>query len=384
MQRQISSEQPDAVVNTGQAPVDLTTNVAIIGGGSAGACCALALRQCGVEKITLIEASSFDQFRIGESIPPETKPLLLKLGIWQAFLAEQHQPCYGSRSWWGDDRRGYNDSLLNPRGHGWHLDRVKFNLFLAKQGQKAQVSLLTHHHFCTAAALPNGGYRLKILHDNQACYVHADFVVDASGAKCYFAKAQGSHKQFSSPLLCSARLYHIIDGNHPLTGLTQLEAVPSGWWYAAKLPHNKLIISHTTDHGTFRKLQLKNIKRWNDELMRSTNMKVLVDGTRPLDIKPRIYSAPSFVLDTLTGKDWLAIGDAASSYDPLMSQGIIKSMSDGLSAAPCIAHYLQKRESGALEDFQSNVKTRHQQYRQMRDFFYSQESRFKDQSYSEQ
>lgn len=381
MRPSIWSEQLDACDEAANIPTDLTTQVAIIGGGSAGACCALALRQCGVKQVTIIEASGFDQFRIGESIPPESKQLMLKFGIWQAFLAEQHLPCYGSRSWWGDESRGYNDSLLNPLGHGWHLDRAKFNLFLAEQARNAQVTLLLRYHFCTTSALPNGGYRLKLRHKNRICYIDADFVVDASGARCHFAKSQGSRKQFSSPLICSSCLYQITDDNHPLTGLTHLEAVASGWWYSARLPNDKLLISHMTDSDTFRRLRLKNIEHWNNELLQSANTQLLVDGTKPFELKPRIYNAPSFVLDKVVGEDWLAIGDAASSYDPITSQGIFKSMNDGMSVAPRIASYLQEKDFGLFEEYQSIVTEHHQQYRQMRDYFYMQEGRFKKQSF---
>lgn len=357
------------------------TQVAIIGGGSAGACCALALRQCGVKHITVIESSCYDQFRIGESIPPESKPLMLQLGIWQAFLNEQHEPCYGSRSWWGDERRGYNDSLLNPLGHGWHLDRVKFNRFLALQTEAAQVSLLTGYQFCSAEHKSNGGYTMQLLHGKHSHVLTADFVIDASGAKGVFAKSQGSHKLFSSPLVCSSRLFEITDSCHPLSGLTHLEAVDTGWWYAARLPHNKLLLSHNTDGDTFKNLRMKNSQYWEAELQRSSNTYQFIEGCHPLDDNPVIYSTPSFVLDKMIGTHWLSIGDAASCYDTITSQGIIKSMSDGVSVANEVARYLQNKDYSVLERYQSYISQRHQQYRHMRDYYYRQEGRFKNNSF---
>jgi len=381
MHPQIPNQHSTAQPGTHNSRTELAVQVAIIGGGSAGACCALALRHCGVSKITVIEASNYDQFRIGESIPPESKQLMLKLGIWHAFLAENHEPCYGSYSWWGDERRGYNDSLLNPLGHGWHLDRVKFNLFLAQQAQAAQVNLLSGYKYCHAASKADGGYRLKLVSDSHTSYLNADFVIDATGSKGYFAKSQGSRNQFSAPLLCSSQLYEILDDNHPLTGLTHLEAVASGWWYAARLPYNKMIISHNTDSATFRKLHLNNQACWHDELQRATNTRLLIERAKPLDIKPGVYSAPSFVLDKMIGEHWLAVGDAASSYDTVTSQGIIKSMRDGIWVAQCVADYLQNKDYAVLEHYQSVVRAQHHQYRQMRDYFYLQERRFTDQSF---
>ncbi len=365
-------------VTEAQDKQEFNTQIAIIGGGSAGACCALALRQQGFNRVTLIESSAYDQFRIGESIPPESKHILSQLGIWNEFLAQQHQPCYGSCSWWGDERRGYNDSLLNPHGHGWHLNRVKFNQFLADQARNKQVELLTDCQFLTALPSNRKSQRLELKLRGQLHYLNADFVVDASGAKGLFAKSQGSQKIFSTPLICSSRRYQIIDKNHPLTGLTYLEAVDSGWWYAARLPEQQLLISHTTDNETFRQRGLKNEPNWTQELLRSPNTCQLLKGSQAVDPKPVIYSAPSFVLDKMTGENWLAIGDAASSFDPVTSQGIIKSMSDGVLAASCVADYLGKGVDAALGAYQAIVGQRHQQYRQLRQYYYRLETRFAD------
>jgi 2-polyprenyl-6-methoxyphenol hydroxylase-like FAD-dependent oxidoreductase len=370
-----------AFMTSAHHTIECSTAVAIIGGGPAGSCCALALRQCGIEHVTIVEASGLDQFRIGETLSPESRQLLNKLGIWREFLAEGHQPCYGSCSWWGDQRRGYNDSLLNPLGHGWHLDRVKFNMFLARQAQKAQAGLLVHHRFQRAIPAPHGGFRLELRHGDRPVRLSADFVIDASGTKAQFAKSQGGVRQFSSPLICSSRAYHILDDGHPLTGLTHLEAVASGWWYAARLPHNKLILSHTTDSETFRKLDLKSTRHWDQELSRAANTRGLIERARPLTHEPEIHGAPSFVLDRMFGDDWLAIGDAASSYDPITSQGLLKSMSDGIVAAQCVAGYLRERDIGLLKEFQSMVRERHRCYRQVRDYFYLQETRFTDQTF---
>lgn len=112
------TDSPGAV-----APSRQRYRVAIIGGGLAGCACALALAQHGVYDVLVIEAGDYAQFRIGESIPPEANRLFQALGIAQEFFAEAHAPCHGSCSWWGSDKRGYNDALLHPLGHGWHLER---------------------------------------------------------------------------------------------------------------------------------------------------------------------------------------------------------------------------------------------------------------------
>ena len=92
---------------------------------------ALTLAGQGVEKVLVVESSAYEQPRIGESIPPDSRHLFAELGLLEAFLAEGHEPCLGSCSSWGADELGYNDFLFNPYGNGWHLDRRRFDAFLA-------------------------------------------------------------------------------------------------------------------------------------------------------------------------------------------------------------------------------------------------------------
>jgi flavin-dependent dehydrogenase len=117
--------------------------VVILGGGPAGSACAISLARQGIQEILLVEAGEYDQFCIGESIPPETRLVFIRLGILEQFLAEGHEPCYGSRCYWGDDRWGSDDTPLGVYGHGWHLDRSRFNRFVAQQAEIAGASLMT-------------------------------------------------------------------------------------------------------------------------------------------------------------------------------------------------------------------------------------------------
>ena len=51
---------------------------------------------------------------------------------------------------------------------------------------------------------------------------------------------------------------------------------------------------------------------------------------------PRFVSADSGILESLAGPGWLAIGDAAFSYDPIASHGIMMAMVTARDAAEAI------------------------------------------------
>ncbi|MEO6423400.1 MAG: tryptophan 7-halogenase [Candidatus Nitrotoga sp.] len=202
--------------------------------------------------------------------------------------------------------------------------------------------------------------------------VHADFVVDASGANAIFARQQGSQKIKTQPLVCLAARFAIKDAKDNCTQLTHLESVEHGWWYGAQLPNNYLLMALFCDARTAKTQQLQQSDRWHELLGKAVNSAKLIESTEPLSDDITICNAPSHCLDRLYGPHWLAVGDAASSFDPIASQGIIKSISNGLAAADVVlgktdpVHYSQ------------SINAMYQLYLTMRDRYYQQEQRWPD------
>lgn len=350
--------------------------VAIIGGGPAGSSCALALANLGVQDIVLVESKGHEQFRIGESIPPESKPLFQQLDIWDAFWNEKHDPCYGSCSYWGSEKRGYNDFLLSPYGHGWHLDRKRFNNFLLQQATNRGVELLSNTVYKSSSKLPTGGFELVLEQEKQfPKTLKANLVVDATGTRALFASQQGSKKEQGIPLICLAATFKIETNLENISKLTHLEASPYGWWYAAQLPQQQFLVGLYTDADTIKQYRLQQLETWQALLKETQAIHTLVKDCALQVATFKGYPAPSFCLNEIVGKNWMAIGDAASAYDPITSQGIMKSMSNGLLAARVLYQKIQ-RPKNRLIDFHFIVKEQYQQYLNMRTHYYQRENRW--------
>jgi len=75
-------------------------DVALLGGGPAGCAAALALARHGFS-IALIERSSYDNVRVGETLPPEVRVLLQSLGVWDQFVRHVPRASPGIRYVWG-------------------------------------------------------------------------------------------------------------------------------------------------------------------------------------------------------------------------------------------------------------------------------------------
>ncbi|MCH7800625.1 MAG: NAD(P)/FAD-dependent oxidoreductase [Chloroflexi bacterium] len=352
-------------------------DVVILGGGPAGCAAALALRQRGISRVLVVESSLYDTDRIGESIPPDTSLILKELGLWEAFLEEKYEPCFGSCSSWGDDELGYNDFVFNPHGNGWHLDRRRFDAFLATEAAKSGVDLRTGARIDGVEKTRSSGFSLRLKDDDghkQA--VNARFVVDATGMSSSFARRMGARRLFHDQLVCIAGYYELPASSH-FHQLTMLEAVGYGWWYAAKLSDRRLAVAVASDPEFLQQAELHRKDNWLAHVNETCHISAALAGCSLIEDSLTVKSAPSFLLDRVTGDSWLAVGDAASAYDPISSQGIYKALSDGLGAVDAIVAFLGGDANG-LRDYQSYVAAGFDDYLANRNFLYGLENRWAD------
>lgn len=350
-------------------------DVVVIGAGPAGSATALRLRHHGIGRVLLADAGGFDGFRIGESIPPDTGLLLAELDLLPDFLAQGHEPCLGSCSSWGDDELGYNDFVTNPYGHGWHLDRSRFDAFLARHAAERGARLELGWRLEVAERLPAGGWSLTFkTAGGRRRRVEAAIVVDATGQRACFARMAGGRRQVADRLLCIAGRFQ-LPTNAGFGKLTLLEARSYGWWYAARLAGGEAIVAVTTDPDTCRRRELRNPVSWFCHLAQTRQLGARLDGSTLIPGGLRTFPVSSFRLEPPHGEDWLAVGDAAGAYDPLTSQGIYKALAGGLQAGDAIAGLL----SGETRDFKAygeSLAWSWEEYLKLRAHLYTRETRW--------
>jgi flavin-dependent dehydrogenase len=351
-------------------------DVVVLGGGPAGCAAAMALRTRGVARVLIVDAGGDGGPRIGESIPPDTRLLFARLGLWEDFVAEKHEPCLGSCASWGDDELGYNDFLFNPHGTGWHLDRRRFDVFLARKAAASGAVVEGATRFDGAGRVGREGFVLRLTHGgNGARSVRARFVVDATGSHGAFARCMGARRSVHDRLSCVAALLE-LPAAADFSRLTMLEAVEYGWWYAARVPDRRLAIAVASDPDVIKEAALHARDGWLARLRETRHLSgALPPGWRLVDAPMMVRTASSFVLDRACGPGWLAAGDAASAYDPISSQGIYKALLDGLQAADAIVAWLGG-DPGGLDAYHASVAARFADYLENRNYFYELEQRW--------
>jgi flavin-dependent dehydrogenase len=306
--------------------------VAIAGGGPAASAAAIALRRHGLS-CAIVERGDGGGDKVGESLAPSVKPLLAALGL--DLERDGHLPCHGHRSVWGSDTPVEMPFDLSPYGHGWHLDRRKFEERLA---ELAGVPRFTNTRVIDVER-EQGGWRVTCHSERSeespsagdpsprlGMTLLADFLIDATGRRAAIARRLGARIVRDDTLVAHVFFLERAQGAgggaqwEPNTKTTicaltpapralidetytYIEAAEHGWWYRAPVPDGRVVAMFVSDRRTH-------------------NAKTL--------------DASSFRLDRVTGPRWLAVGDAATALDPLSSHGLGNALFTGMRAAEAI------------------------------------------------
>ncbi len=341
-------------------------DVAILGGGPAGAAAALSLRRLRPAlRVGLVEASRYSAWRAGETLSPGCRELLAGLGCWERFAAEGFLESFGTRAVWGGDEPYDHEFLFSARGNGWHVDRARFDAMLCEAARDAGAEVLTGTRFVSAEK----GWGLTLRGGER---IEASWVIDATGRSATFAVRQGARRLAADRLVGVAVRFRA-----PQSDLrTLVEAQPDGWWYSAALPGSGLIVVWMSDADLVREQGLGEGPRWFEHLARSRHTAARVAGA-VAESRPLVRAAGSQRLSDFAGEGWLATGDAASTFDPLSSQGILKALRTGKIASFAVLDALEGRAT-SLARYQQLLAAEYSQYLETRAWFYRQEQRWPD------
>jgi flavin-dependent dehydrogenase len=310
-------------------------DVAVIGAGPAGAATARRLAEAGC-RVVLLERSSFDQPRVGESLAPAVQPLLVNMGVWDQFLALQPLPSYGTRSVWGEPRAAVTSHLLTPYLNGWHVDRLAFDRMLAVSAEQAGARLRMAARVLQFDAGPRGGGELLVGSSDRSRLperLRVDFVVDASGRRAMLSRWVGARHAIFDRLVGVAAQFDDPDAASHC--YTLVETTPDGWWYSAPMSRTRSVAMLMTDGDLARRGRMSTLPCWQIALRRAgLTAKRVESGT--MCFGPAIFSAISQRLVREAGhptRGWLAVGDAALAVDPISGSGVLRALRSAADAA---------------------------------------------------
>ena len=298
-------------------------DVAIVGGGPAGAAAAISAAQAGLH-VVIFDGEPNEIDRPGETLPPGTEPLFRRLGVDQAInraVAIRHDGHWvqrpGSRRFlpFGSDRNG---TWL-----GYQIRRNVLRQILI--GRAKEVSVVVRH---TRALHPLSQGQTIIGIKTAAESVISRLVIDASGSSHWLARARGDLIECASPQLIAwygwARSRKASDFVRPIFTTNAAE-----WSWIAQVDDG-LCAWVRLNFGPARAgrlappRQLKGFKQ--------------LSRARGADVTWRIVARQG-------GEGFLYVGDAAAVLDPASSHGVVRALLTGMAAAQHAVRVIRLRHS---------------------------------------
>ncbi|MBT8767427.1 tryptophan 7-halogenase [Metapseudomonas boanensis] len=354
-------------------------DVVIAGGGPAACAVALTLRRYTGLSVMLVEQSGYEHSKVGETLSPGVLPLLDYLGVGEAFRDAGFSPSYAFTAAWGDDQVRARDFLFTGRGHGWHLDRRRFDAGLANAARSFGAQLLLkarlrdicreQEGWCLTASLEDGELPLR-----------CGYLIDATGRSAWLARAVGA-KKLRHDRLVGVATYHAAS-TVPVEACSLVESVPQGWWYSAPVPDGRVVSVLMTDSDLLQENHASRFAFWQAALDRAPQTRARIGG-REAEEPLRIWPAHSQSLVPCCGPGWAAAGDAAAAFDPLSSMGIGYALSTGIQAARLAAAHFADGSGEALQRqaYGDDIGRHIDEYLTLKRGYYQAEGRFAEEQF---
>jgi len=356
------------------------TAILIIGGGIAG--CIAAISLIDRYHVTLVDKLLEPTERIGESLAPASQRILKQLDLLEGLENQPgtlYQKNAGMQSYWGSNQVHLVDDLRNPDGFVKNLDRQAFETYLRKTAEARGVHCLWGSKLHNSS-YENARWQVQLRADDASLSdstISASFVIDASGRQSHFARSLGIKRQAEDKLVaCWVTL-----PNSRTNTMSTISASENGWWYSAVVPGGKRVVAFHTDADLVAKNELKTSASFLELAKENPAiLSLLSEHENAIAFKGTV-AANSTKLEQVAGQQWVALGDAALSFDPLSSQGMYNAMASAMQLQALVVQY------GFTETLQKihTEQTEHiwHHYLKHKSIFYQAETRWKESAFWE-
>jgi len=316
--------------------------VIIAGAGPAGLATSLTLSSYSISHC-LIDMNISAVSKVGDALPPNAKPLLKQLGILELLDSKRHSPYYGNNSIWGTNVLQEKNFIEGIHGHGYILDRLHFENQLRQLVQNNRTPFYNGYQIKKVHEKADG-LEVNIRNNSNNLQIEGLYIVDATGRKGSVCRHLGVYKKELDKQLTFS-FWHQL--NHRICHQIWIEATENGWWYLAPTINNKVnCMFFTLKELTPQRNEI--ITFLKNELNKTQQIQQIIQPIeQELLDNTRMPSGTSY-LEKPYGENWLAVGDAAFSYDPISSYGITSALASGYYGAHAIACKLFNEEEAFI------------------------------------
>ncbi len=349
-----------------------TVDALVVGGGPSGAAFAITLAAEG-RSVAILDRSTPPGPRPGDALPPEIRPVLQHLGVWDRFRSDGHLATPGLLSAWGREEAVSQDFIWGPYGEGWHVDRRRFDDMMLLAAQEAGADVRRSTRATRATLNPLGGqpWHVDAMTDGRSLRFGAAFLIDASGRGSSLARLTSARRMVYDRLVGVVATVEPPEAGLSIDNRMLLEATETGWWYSAPIPGSRRVVGWMTDPDLRNMSAGRLLDLWRYELDRAPHTRRRMSTAVA---RVGLVAANSCCRRAAHGR-WLAVGDAAAAYDPLSGQGVLRALETGqLAAAAVIA--AQAGKTRALTDYADALTLTFRRYLRLRAEYYGAERRW--------
>lgn len=318
-----------------------STDVAIIGGGPAGAAAGTQLARRGLG-VTILEMEKFPRFCIGESLLPHGNDVLKELGVWQKLDAAGFLRKYGAEFCTGDKSRlqrfWFGQSLGPRHEHTFQVERAPFDQLLLEHAREQGCRVCEQTR---VTGLENADSDLMTL----ACEgpdgpqsISARWVIDASGRNAFAGRRAGLSRRDTQKVRRVA-IYGHYEGALRNAGKAEghitIVRLRESWFWFIPLANNKtsvgLVVPSAHARADGRTLE----ETFREAVAQTPEAADRMQQAIP--ITPlRATGDYSWRFSSFATRRVILAGDAAGFVDPIFSSGVMLALKSGVRAAELV------------------------------------------------
>lgn len=317
-------------------------DVAVIGGGPAGAALATFLARQG-HHCVIFEQAKFPRYHIGESLIPHTFGIFERLGFLPQLRASAFPVKHSVRFVPVSGKESvpfyFSETIPGDRARTWQVERNQFDRMLLDHARAAGVEVREREGVDRVLFQEGQAVGVRtVLPDGHREDVPARVVVDASGRTGVIGRQLGLRCPL--PELRKASVWGYYRGGKRLPGIdageTTMFLIPGGgWFWYIPLPDDVVSVGLVADpeyvfNGTddLEAAFLREVARCAPLMERLAPAQRFgpVRGSRHL----------AYLNRRTCGDGWVMIGDARAFLDPIYSSGLYLALGSAELAAGCL------------------------------------------------
>jgi flavin-dependent dehydrogenase len=315
-------------------------DVAILGGGPAGATAAALLAREGF-RVIVFEKERFPRFKIGESLLPQSLTAFDRLGLRERLDRDAFRKHGGEIATGCGTRRSafyFAEGFPLRHPYSYQVERATFDTMMLNHAAAAGAEI---HQECAVDSIDFSADSATI--STSIGTRRARYVIDCSGRNSILG-AKFSLKT-SYPHLQKFSVYAHFEGVQRDLGrdgtLTRLVRDGRRWFWLIPLDDHRTSVGLVTDISAFRAAKLSPEAAFQQAIAESPLMAERLASARAITPYHAV-SDYSYRNSRFTGPRWLLVGDAAGFIDPIFSTGVFLAIHSAEMAADAVAASLRR------------------------------------------